>query len=293
MTTSALQMYSRTAQRAAAEVISCYSTSFGAACRLLGARHRRHVRNIYALVRVADEIVDGVCEQAGLDPAEQEAVLEGFVAQTHRALECGYSSNLVIHAFALTARQAGIGRDLIDPFFAAMRSDLRHDAEPARLDEGAHDSYVHGSAEVVGLMCLAVFLRQERPSPADRERLEQGASGLGAAFQDVNFLRDLADDTDRLGRSYLGTAERLTGADRDRVVGRIRSRLRDAEAVIDLLPRDARAAVRSAAGLFEALTDRVAQTPVEELYRRRVRVSDARKAAIIARAVGRTWRERP
>ncbi|AZP36713.1 phytoene synthase [Acidipropionibacterium acidipropionici] len=290
-TGSALRTYTRTAERASAEVISCYSTSFGAATRLLGARHRRHVRNVYALVRVADEIVDGVCQQAGLDTAAQEDVLEQFIAETHRGLDTGYSSNLVVHAFAHTARAAGFGRDLVDPFFASMRSDLHHD-DAAGLDEQAHDSYVHGSAEVVGLMCLAVFVREEHLDPATRSRLEHGAARLGAAFQDVNFLRDLADDTDRLGRSYLGPAHRLTDADRDRIVSRIRDQLADAEAVIGLLPIDSRSAVRSAAGLFAALADRLSRTPVEDLYRRRVRVPDLRKAAIIAEAVGRTWRER-
>ncbi|HMQ64673.1 MAG TPA: squalene/phytoene synthase family protein [Arachnia sp.] len=292
MTGSALDAYTRAAERAAGEVISCYSTSFGAATRLLGPRHRQHVRNIYALVRVADEIVDGVAHEAGLSVADQEAALERFVAETHRALESGFSSDLVVHAFARTARAARIGRDLVDPFFASMRSDLPRDAAAVAFDERAHDVYVHGSAEVVGLMCLAVFVRDEAPTAEQRARLEHGAARLGAAFQDVNFLRDLADDTDRLGRSYLGTAPRLSTADRDRIVERIRRQLADAEAVLGLLPADARTAVRSAAGLFAALTDVVARTPVEELYRRRVRVSDRKKAAIIARAVGQSWRKR-
>jgi phytoene/squalene synthetase len=271
-------------------VIACYSTSFGVATRLLGARHRQHIRNVYALVRVADEIVDGVCQEAGLDLEEQETTLERFIAETHRAVESGFSSDLVVHAFARTAREAGIGRDLIDPFFASMRSDLHHDDAP--FDDRAHDTYVHGSAEVVGLMCLAVFVRDERLSPAARDQLAFGARRLGAAFQDVNFLRDLSDDTYRLGRAYLGTAQRLTTADRDRIVARIRNQLADAEAAICLLPVDARVAVRSAAALFSAVTDTVARTPVEELYRRRVRVSDMRKGTIVARALARTWRER-
>lgn len=292
MSTRALDAYTRAAERAANEVISAYSTSFGAATRLLGVRHRQHVRNIYALVRVADEIVDGVGAEAGLSSPEQEAELGRFVAATHRALAAGFSSDLIIHAFARTARAARIGWDLVDPFFASMRSDLRHDSARARFDESDHDAYVYGSAQVVGLMCLAVFLRDDEPAPPARAALEHGASQLGAAFQDVNFLRDLADDTNRLGRAYLGTAHRLTPADRDRIVARIREQLGAADAVIALLPADARAAVRSAAGLFAAVTDRIARTPVEELYRRRVRVPDAQKAVILASAIGRTWRGR-
>ena len=170
MSTPALDAYTRAAGRAASQVIAAYSTSFGAATRLLGARHRRHVRNVYALVRVADEIVDGVCQEAGLAPAEQEEALGRLVDETHRAVDTGFSSDLVVHAFANTAREAGIGRDLIDPFFASMRSDLRGEAGPVRLDERAHDAYVHGSAEVVGLItvCIRLAAAAQRPGSGTR-----------------------------------------------------------------------------------------------------------------------------
>ena len=290
----ALTLFTRTAELAANEVIRSYSTSFGAATRLLGPRHRQHVRNIYALVRVADELVDGVANEAGLALNEQLRALDEFVDQTHRAVANGFSSDLVIHAFAGTARASGIDAPLIDPFFASMRADLLNAAQEgtAAFDAAAHDTYVHGSAEVVGLMCLRVFIRDERRSPDELARLEHGASQLGAAFQDVNFLRDLADDTGRLGRAYLGTAERLTTADRDACLERIRGQLDDARAALPLLPHDARAAVSSAADLFGALADRIAVTSVDDLYRRRVRVPDAVKVGIITKAVARNWWKR-
>ena len=100
--------FTRTAERAANQLISAYTTSFGLATRLLGPRHRQHVRNIYALVRVADELVDGVTAEAGLSRRQQSEALDHFVDETHRALELGYSSDLIIHAFAQTARAAGI-----------------------------------------------------------------------------------------------------------------------------------------------------------------------------------------
>lgn len=295
MSTRALDQYTRAAALAANQVIACYSTSFGAATRLLGPRHRQHIRNIYALVRVADEIVDGVAEEARLSTEQQSQALERFVAETHRAVGTGFSSDLVIHAFATTARLAGIDASLVDPFFASMRADLVNASRPGptRFDAAAHDEYVHGSAEVVGLMCLRVFIRDEHPAGDELRVLEHGASQLGAAFQEVNFLRDLADDTARLDRSYLGTGERISTADRDACLARIRGQIADAEATLPLLPRDARAAVRSAAALFSALADRIAVTDVDQLYRQRVRVPDAAKAAIIARAVARTWQERP
>ena len=244
--------FTRTAERAANQVIAAYSTSFGLACKLLGRRHRQHVRNIYALVRVADELVDGVTAEAGLSYQEQCDALAHFIEETHRAVKLGYSSDLIIHA---------------------------------------HQGYVHGSAEVVGLRCLRVFMRDENIDDGDAAALQHGAGQLGAAFQNINFLRDLADDTTRLGRNYLGTSEHLADGDRMAWVGTIRAQLADANAVIPLLPRDARAAVRSALSLFAALTDRIEQTTVDELYRSRVRVPDAVKAGLAARAVASTWME--
>ncbi len=293
---SALTRFTDTAQVAADDVISAYSTSFGLATKLLGKRHRQHVRNIYAMVRVADEIVDGVAAEAGLSVAEQTEALERYIADTHRAMRTGYSSDLVIHAFAHTARAAGIDETLTQPFFDSMRADLG-DGESAQqqklvYDEDAHARYVHGSAEVVGLMCLRVFVRDQQLSAADRERLEYGARQLGAAFQNINFLRDLADDTDRLGRSYLSTADRLSEADREAWVRTVRAQLDDARTVIPMLPKDARAAVRSALALFAALTDRVDRTSITDLYRTRVRVPDPVKAGLAARALLTTWMER-
>ena len=278
--------------RASAVVIRSYSTSFGAATRLLGARHRGHVRNIYALVRVADELVDGVTDGAGLSRGEQADALDRLEAEVMRAVGLGYSSDLIVHAFAQTARAAGIDAALITPFFASMRADLpaTDDGAPAVRGFTAeqHGAYVYGSAEVIGLMCLHVFTRDRSLDALERHRLERGARSLGAAFQNINFLRDLADDTDRLGRNYLGTRDRLTDADRVEWVRRIEAELADARAVLPLLPKDARAAVRCALNLFACLSNRIARTSIDELYARRVRVPDWQKSQIIARSIART-----
>ena len=289
---AALRRFSRTAEIATSDVIRTYSTSFGLATRLLGRRHRQHVRNIYAMVRIADEIVDGVAAEAGLDAGAQAAALDSYIAETHRSMRTGYSSDLILHAFARTARECGIGEDLTRPFFDSMRADIAGDSGFTAYDADAHAAYVYGSAEVVGRMCLRVFLRDATRTPAEPEILERGARRLGAAFQNVNFLRDLADDTDRLQRGYLGGSARLTDADRDAWVDTVHRQLADARAAIPLLPKDARAAVRSALALFAALTRKVARTPAAELYRRRVRVPDPIKALLAARAVVVTSMER-
>ena len=260
------------------------------------------MRNVYALVRVADELVDGVTEGAGLTPDEQAEALQRLEAEVARAIGSGYSSDLIVHAFAQTARSAGIDASLITPFFASMRADL-----PAPSDAGAdagagaaqlrgfdaeqHGVYVYGSAEVVGLMCLRIFTRHRSLDALEQHRLERGARSLGAAFQNVNFLRDLADDTARLGRNYLGTQDRLTDADRIDWVRRIEAELADARAVLPLLPKDARTAVRCALNLFAALSRRISRTSIDELYARRVRVPDWQKTVVIARSIARTATE--
>ncbi len=274
MTTASL--YDRCAQDAAASVIATYSTSFALACRLLGPRVRSHVRGVYALVRVADEIVDGAAEQAGLPPVTQRLLLDEFEAATLTAIARGFSTDLVVHSFALTARECGIGADLIRPFFASMRTDLtrtQHDAD-------SHDAYVYGSAEVVGLMCLQVFVNAGRAQPhAPDAALVDGARRLGAAFQDVNFLRDLADDRGRLGRDYLGIdGGALTRAD---ILARIDGDLDAAAKAIPALPADCRRAVTTAHGLFAELARRLRDDDGDH----RVSVPTPVKATIAARAI--------
>lgn len=269
-----LALYNRTARQAAAAVIDGYSTSFGFACRLLGPRVRQHVRVIYALVRVADEIVDGPAAESGLDRIRTRSVLDSLESQTLLAIEEGFSANLIAHAFALTARECAIDDELVRPFFASMRADL--DVE--EHDDRSREGYIYGSAEVVGLMCLQVFLNAGRPRPVRPDPvLREGAQRLGAAFQEINFLRDADHDRDRLGRDYLGLTK--TASARDSALRRIDRDLRTACESITMLPRDCRVAVAIAHDLFQALALRLrAETGG------RVRVNNLRKAAIAIRA---------
>lgn len=273
---TSLRLYDETARDAAAAVIAAYSTSFGLATRLLGPRPRPHVRSIYALVRVADEVVDGPAAAAGLRPDEVREVLDSLEAETLQAIERGFSANLIVHAFASTARECGIGEDLVRPFFASMRTDLT----TATHDDASHDDYVYGSAEVVGLMCLQVFVNAGEPDPSPAAApLIEGARRLGAAFQDVNFLRDQGHDEAELGRDYLGIRDAST---RVQVLDRIDADLAAAAAVVPLLPADCRRAVTAAHDLFAELAVRLRRpaSPGE-----RVRVPDVVKAGIAARAM--------
>lgn len=271
-----LALYDRTAGDAAAAVIARYSTSFGLACRLLGPRPRPHVRNVYALARVADEIVDGPAREAGLSTEEAAAVLDRLEEDCLSAIAHGFSSNLVLHAFARTARECGIGAFLVEPFFASMRVDL----QVSRHDATSHDAYVYGSAEVIGLMCLQVFVNAGSRHPVvPSPELVDGARRLGAAFQEVNFLRDLADDRNRLGRDYLDLD---SASDRTAVLDRIDRDLAAAARVIPDLPADCRKAVTAAHDLFAELAARLRASTGDEA---RVRVPDTVKARLAMRAM--------
>ncbi|WP_275006466.1 phytoene/squalene synthase family protein [Promicromonospora iranensis] len=284
---SSLALYTDTAHVAAAQVLGAYSTSFSLATRLLPPAQRAMIEDIYALVRVADEVVDGPAHEAGLAPAECRSTLDALETETYAALRCGFSANIVVHAFATTARTVGIDETLVRPFFASMRRDL----DPmATLSAGEFDAYVHGSAEVVGLMCLRAFLHGSPVSPAARGRLEEGARRLGAAFQKINFLRDLGDDEDRLGRSYFpGTGpDRLDDEHKAVIVKDIDGDLAAARAVIPLLPIGPRRATALAAGLFAELNDRLRHTPADRLRGQRVSVPTAVKLRIAATVLAGT-----
>ncbi|MDH6237989.1 squalene/phytoene synthase family protein [Cryobacterium sp. CG_9.6] len=280
-----LRLYTLAAHKSSAGIIREYSTSFGMATRLLGRAIRPHVENIYGLVRIADEVVDGAAGAAGLDVAAQRALLDDLEAETERTLANGYSTNLTVHSFAMTARAVGFGTELTRPFFASMRRDL----DPSDFTVEQVRDYIYGSAEVIGLMCLSVFLHGVPCSPEQRARLEAGAQRLGSAFQKINFLRDLSVDWHELHRNYFPTIDpdRLTELQKRELVADIELDLDAAVAVIPELPQNCRVAVAAAHGLFAALTDRVRATPASDLLAIRIRVPNAGKLRIVMAATTR------
>lgn len=278
---TSLALYDEAARAAAAQVIARYSTSFGLGTRLLGSAMRHHIEAVYAMVRVADEIVD---TYRGDDAAE---LLDAFDREVHAAMERGFSSDLVAHAFALTAREVGITRDQTEPFFASMRMDLSTGAHT----ETSLADYIFGSAEVVGEMCLAVFVNTGRGPRALEPGVREGARRLGAAYQKVNFLRDLGMDDAQLGRAYFPgvTGETLTDARLAELVADCRADIAAARECLPSLPRRARVAVATTVDIYERLLERIAATPARALAGRRIRVSDPVKLGLAARNLA-PWR---
>jgi len=227
----ATRLYDSVSEGSAAIVIRRYSSSFGLASLLLGAP------------------VDN--PDPSLRPEPRARMLAWLHDDVRHALATGYSANLVVHAFARTAIACGIGEELIDPFFASMAMDLEQTAHTPE----SFERYVYGSAEVVGLMCLRAFLAEDRAVEAkkngdrseDFDRLAPGARRLGAAFQKLNFLRDLAEDCDKLGRCYFPglDIEQFCDADRDRI-------LDDVDAIEAYNPRVAIGSFNEEAARFAA-----------------------------------------
>jgi len=279
-----LALYTEAAHRASREVIYSYSTSFGAATKLLPKGLRHHIENIYAMVRVADEIVDGSAQQAAIDASSIDPgqELDAFEAETYRAMERGFSTNLILHSFGVTAKAVGIGKDIVEPFFYSMRQDLTE----SEHDQASFERYVYGSAEVVGLMCLAAFVQGQSYTKEEKVLLVKGARALGSAFQKVNFLRDLAADFKRLGRSYFPGVN-VNNFDEDtksRLVQDIEQDLEQSAKSLTLLPRSSRVAVTAAQLLFAELNSKIGNTSAKDLINTRISVSNFKKLILVVRA---------
>ncbi|MGN7155179.1 phytoene/squalene synthase family protein [Dietzia cercidiphylli] len=264
------------AARACSDVIlRRYSTSFSLACRLLAPATRPHVAAIYAWARVGDEVVDGAMD----DPDAARELIADARRRTHRAVERGLDPDPVTHAFADTARRFGIGARLIDPFYDSMEADLElteHTPESLRR-------YIHGSAEVIGEMCLRTFAGG---GLGDSDEMAAGARALGSAFQKVNFLRDIREDSLDLGRNYLPGRDPRALTDRDvaELADDVDADLRIARASIDRIPGRDRVAVLAAHDLFAELNDRLRAAGAAGVSAGRVRVPGPVKLAVIGRA---------
>jgi phytoene/squalene synthetase len=266
-----MDLYDQAARESARRLTMRYSTSFSLASKLFDKRIRDDIYAIYGLVRIADEIVD---TYRGADAPELLAAMQ---AETYAAIRRGYSADMIIHAFAATARRYGIGEELIRPFFESMAMDL----EPGGYDRLRYEHYIYGSAEVVGLMCLRVFVGDDEQRYIE---LSPGARALGAAYQKVNFLRDLAADR-AIGRNYFPELQSkpLGEPDKLAIIQDIEKDFATADAYIERLPRTAKRAVRTSYIYYSRLLDKLRTTPARVIWKQRIRVSNTTKVSLIVR----------
>lgn len=263
-----MDLYNKTAYQAAEMLTKNYSTSFSMSCRLFDGSIRDDIYAIYGLVRIADEIVDTYIKKDSLER------LDDLEKETYLAIKTGYSANLIVHAFALTSRKYNIGKSLIGPFFKSMRMDIGNTYKTDFFIE-----YIYGSAQVVGLMCLKVFVYGD-----DKHylKLQKGALALGSAYQKINFLRDLSDDYQRLGRVYFPdlNIDNFSVAQKTKIEADLSKDFLQSKKYINKLPKNSRFAVSLSFQYYELLLKKVIKTNPEELMSKRISVNKLIKISL-------------
>ena len=268
-----VQLFHTTSQNCSRIVTENYSTSFSSAIRMLHKDLRQPVFNIYGFVRFTDEIVDTFHEH------DKSFLLQQFKTETVDAIKRGISLNPILNSFQLTVNEFNIDHQLRDAFFTSMKMDLNKKA----YDSKGYKAYIYGSAEVVGLMCLYVFCEGEKEL---YEKLEHSAMSLGAAFQKVNFLRDIKADFNGLARVYFPGCDfnNFTEQEKSQIEEDIHNDFRQAYEGITKLPLKARFGVYVAYKYYLSLFKKIKRMKPARVLEERIRIHSYRKAMIIFRA---------
>ncbi len=268
-----MELFSTVSQACSRITAESYSTSFSSAIRLLHKDLRPAIFNIYGFVRFADEIVDTFHD------FDKEGLLRDFKRSTYQAIEDGISTNPILQSFQITVNQYQIDPKLIEAFFHSMEMDLCK----LKYDTNLYKEYIYGSAEVVGLMCLHVFCEGNLVL---HEALTDGARSLGAAFQKVNFLRDINADYTGLNRTYFPSADfnNFTSEMKTEIEQDIAKDFAAAYEAITKLPSKARFGVYVAYKYYLSLFKRIKKEQPAALLTSRVRIDNFNKAFIVMRA---------
>lgn len=250
-----------------------YSTSFSLGILALSPKIRPAIYSIYGYVRLADEIVDSFHD------FDKKTLLNRFKNETYIALDEGIALNPILQSFQESVRKYDIERRLIDQFLHSMEMDL-HDVD---YNSEQYQEYIYGSAEVVGLMCLQVFTEGNKQQ---YEELKPFAMKLGSAFQKVNFLRDLKDDYQILGRTYFPHIEMgvFTDQVKREIEQEIHQEFKEALVGIKLLPKSAKFGVYLAYKYYLCLFKKIRGIPAENILQKRIRVPNSEKFSLMMRS---------
>ena len=254
-------------------VTKAYSTSFSSAVKMLAPSIRQDIYNIYGFVRFADEIVDSFHDYNKVE------LFHKFEIELEDAIKNKISLNPILNSFQHTVNKHNIKRELIDAFMKSMKLDLVKQ-EYKTTEE--YNEYIYGSADVVGLMCLMVFVNGEENK---YNELKDSAMKLGSAFQKVNFLRDLKADFEGLNRTYFPNTDlnKLTEASKKEIIEDIENDFKLAYEGILRLPIEAKFGVYTAYRYYKRLLTRLKATPSTEIKNTRIRVPDYQKVELLAR----------
>jgi 15-cis-phytoene synthase len=265
-----IALYDEVCLKASRTATRSYSTSFSLGIRSLEQDLRGPIHAIYGFVRFADEIVDTF---HGFDKA---TLLARFREDTHTAIKEGISLNPILQSFQRVVNGFGIEPELYNTFLDSMAMDL----QDRTYDQRSYETYILGSAEVVGLMCLRVFCKND---DSLYQRLKPAAMRLGSAFQKVNFLRDLKDDHQNLGRTYFPDVDvsRMDSETKRSIEADIRADMDAALEGIKQLPRGSRFGVYMAYVYYLALFRKIQALPCDRILKERIRVRNRRKIALL------------
>ncbi|RKN80137.1 phytoene/squalene synthase family protein [Ulvibacterium marinum] len=255
-------------------VTESYSTSFALATKMLDSSIRGDIYNIYGFVRFADEIVDTFHDY------EKHALFDNFENSLKDALESKISLNPILNSFQHTYHKYKIPYHLVASFMKSMRMDL---TKSAYLSDEEYRAYIYGSADVVGLMCLRVFVKGDEQK---YEQLKDSAMALGSAFQKVNFLRDLKEDFEDLNRTYFPNTDlnELDEASKNQIVQDIKVDFRKGYEGILQLPQEAKFGVYTAYKYYFKLLTKLQKTPSLEIKNTRIRVPNYQKIGLLAKS---------
>ncbi|MEQ8470728.1 MAG: phytoene/squalene synthase family protein [Marinoscillum sp.] len=269
-----MDLYTETALKCSKLITQHYSTSFSLGIRTLHKKLHLPIYAIYGFVRYADEIVDT------FHAHDKASLLFRFKEDTYRAIEEKISLNPVLHSFQLVVNQYGIEHDLIDAFLHSMEMDLDNES----YNQDGYEEYIYGSAEVVGLMCLRIFCNGDA---REYESLKPSAKRLGAAFQKVNFLRDLKSDFKERGRVYFPGVnfESFSENDKKQIEDDISADFEAALVGIKQLPKSARAGVYLAYIYYLQLFKKIKNLPSTKILSERIRVPDSKKALLLSKTL--------
>lgn len=268
-----MQLFHNVSQQCSRITTEWYSTSFNSAIKLLHKDLRTPIYNIYGFVRFTDEIVDT------FHTHDKKSLLAEFKKETYNAIDRKISLNPILHSFQLTVNEYGIERSLIDSFFSSMELDLENN----QYDMAGYQQYIYGSAEVVGLMCLYIFCEGDKKNYVD---LKPYAQALGAAFQKVNFLRDVRADYRQLNRTYFPDIDfnNFTAAMKNKIEDDIAADFKKAHDGILRLPVKARFGVYVAYKYYLSLFKKIRRSQPAVLLEDRVRIPNYSKIFILMRA---------
>ena len=256
------------------KVTNTYSTSFSLACKMLSKNIRQDIYNIYGFVRFADEIVDSFHDY------DKKILFEEFNKDLEKAIKNKIHLNPILNSFQITYHRYNIGKDLVDAFMDSMRKDLTVTKYKTKED---YLGYIYGSADVVGLMCLKVFVKGDQKK---YNTLKDYAMKLGSAFQKVNFLRDYKSDLEILKRSYFPNVQlnNLNEKSKEEIIDDIEKDFKKGLMGIKLLPIEAKFGVFMAYRYYNQLLKKLKQTPAPEIKNTRVRVANLKKIELLTRS---------